>query len=278
MAFSLYASSGGTTTQLSDGNPFWLESASGLSSENVVRFSQSGPLQDGVSDLGYRLTPRTLELHLLFYATTDTLLDTYRSALLAAFRPLADISTFLYFERDDGETRRLDCRLTDEIKIELVPEEKAAKLHRATIRLRAANPLYSASSATIYTINHVSPGTYYGTIVLSSDVNARPLLTITGPITDPIISNITVGDAVNLTGLTLGSAESVSLDLRTGNKRFYNQSGSSIFGSITANAATLLDFHLATAPYAAGGTNVISVNAGSAGSVRIEFIDQYTSF
>lgn len=148
MAFSLYASTGSITTQLNDGSPFWLESAEGLSAGDVIRHAQRGPLQNGMTDLGYRLVPRLITLNILFYATSDATLDTYRDELTAAFEPLTSVSTFLSVERDDGEIRTLVCHLVDEIEINLVPEEKAARLHRATVKLRAANPLLKANSVT----------------------------------------------------------------------------------------------------------------------------------
>lgn len=139
---SLYASRSGVTTNLSNGSPFAFESLQDVGSAPVARYKQRGPLQHGVTDLGFRVQPRTITLNLRFYAATDAALDTHRQTLMDTFAPLTDISTFLYYDRDDGTTLRLTVFTVDEIEIDLVPEHRPGHLHRATLKLRAANPLW----------------------------------------------------------------------------------------------------------------------------------------
>lgn len=466
MAFSLYASTGSTTTQLNNGSPFWLESAEGLSGAPVVRHSQSGPLQSGVTDLGYRLQPRVVTLNLLFYASSDSTLDSYRQTLTSAFNPLPDISTFLTVQRDDGEIRTLVCRTVGEIKIELVPEERAGHLHRATVQLRAADPTWKSNSVTsasydygsadpwwlaggtisesqiisiaeypapaqpwvgykgttlavnagtpwavaIITAKHTadastidqyawadylgSAGLFYdytasrfmfnsmtnsgvgflwpgsatenyhviqnttnsmwtygsaGTIVhyavgggrtrLDSggrwrwryassnwgpelrkaliirdqteaqiialrvhmlannlgttntfgsvnvvndgDVPVYPLITLTGPMADVVITNQTTGDTIDLTGLSLSGTTSYILDLRDGNKALTDTEGNNAMGSVTTSPVGLASFYIAPAPTAAGGTNVITLTLGSTtadAQFSVEITNRYLSF
>lgn len=478
MAFSLYASTGSTTTQLNDGNPFWLERAEGMSGAPVNRHAQRGPAQDGVTDLGYRLRPREVTLHLLFYAATDTLLDTYRQTLTDVFNPLPSISTFLTVVRDDSELRKLVCHVVDEIEIDLVPEERVAHLHRAVVKLRAADPLYYANTVTsaIYnyatadewwyaggtiagtqilaiteypyrqqsaypyngvngTVNvgtpwavavvtakgtangsgldqyvwkdggggsagffydygtgkymfnnntggglgynwpgsveenyhviandtnsvwwfgsagtivaHVENGaghslrmpaygqgiTFYwrgnqdqstwtpdvrkglvfkagnstqlrsqlvalrtymlnnplgttntlGTITLvnDGDVPAYPLFTLYGPMTNPVITNQTTGEIIDLTGASLTGSAAYILDLRNGNKSLVDSDGNSAMGSVTTTPASLASFAIAPAPTASGGTNVITLTVDSVGTAayfQAEITNRYTSF
>jgi hypothetical protein len=143
MAFEFYVSSNNsTTTSLSDGAPFKFDSLEGISSAPITRFEQRGPVQQGVTDLGYRLGPRVMELSLLFHAASDSQLDTYRQQLMDAFKPLTETPIFLYCERDDGATRRLRVHTIGDIAITLTPELRPAHSHRATLRLRAAQPLW----------------------------------------------------------------------------------------------------------------------------------------
>ncbi len=477
MALTLYANTGGTITQLNDGIPFKLESAEGLSGSDVVRYEQSGPLQSGATDLGYRLNARVITLRILFYASTAVLLDTYRAALMAAFKPLDNTSTFLSVQRDDSEIRTLSVFAADDIDIALVPEEYPGHLHRATLILRAASPLWSANAATIGSASFSSDGpwwlaggsvsssefrhniymapsygavdvkgtgsegpydtwtvvmvtarettadlvslrdawvaydaptydggpaltrgtapapgtagvyhlstfgsgtgtavwpgttdynfhvqrqngtvrdwlyltsggtmaTYFagsvgasyfragtanfawrsfpglsinywapdirrgavftrtlslselnamapyamnqggGTITLvnDGDVNAYPLITLHGPMIDPIIVNSTTGGTIDLTGGTIGATENWFVDLRDGNKQIYNSNAENKLGSVTTTPVQLASFALAPDPIAAGGTNTIVLYAGSAGTAAtysVQIISQYMSF
>lgn len=467
---SLYVSvGGGTTTNLSDGNPFWMETGAGISSAPAQRHEQHGPLQSGVSDLGFRLAPRIVTLELHFYAATDAILDSHRDTLMSVFKPLSATSVYLYYERDDGITRRLTCQATESIDIELVPEQRPGHLHKATVKLRAADPAWldttvntAAFPSNHYTnwwlaggyidaanvMEHVeSPTqgqvwTYTGTItgdwsiafrtsqaspsgfnlwpavfhagtgilvpdnaskdvafyylyahsdyrwtaypgdndfgttmqagtrnyigmanggafyayydgtapylasgsvaqdfdisgparrwrsdrtgdtesfgwgpavpkaavfnialsasqrvaldtfmtgtatktILTSvnegDLSEYPLITIRGPIQNPVIVNETIGGTLNLTGLILGSADTCTVDLRDGNKRLYDQNGNTLLGSITT-PASLAKFYLAADPAASGGTNTIVVTGGSVSDnthVAIEHYHHYVSF
>lgn len=157
---TLTATVNGVITNLSNDSPFAFESLVDASSAEVVRHRQRGPLQSGVTDLGYRLRPRELTLTLRFKAATLTLLDTYRDTLTEAFKPLSDLPITLAYERDDGTTRQLTCYAIDEIAIDLLPEHWPGKLHRATIKLRASNPAWVGTSATTATFTGSGTSTW----------------------------------------------------------------------------------------------------------------------
>lgn len=455
MAFALYTSVGSTTTQLNDGSPFWLASAEGLSGSGIVRQGQSGPLQQGESNLGYTLAPRMITLNLHFYASSASTLDTYRDALIEAFAPHDSIYTYLSVQRDDNEIRTLVCQIVDEIKIELVPEEKAARLHRAVVSLRAASPLWKANSVTSGSASFSEMGSWwlaggaitsgsvrnhweyvgqtkvtafagtitdnwavavvtakdtagmgteaylfqdagsadfgrriggagdrYGffsvvgttswpsntgynyhviesrsgtpfwkywngtslitqvqgftdvsliganfawrrnnlatdyfwtpevrkaaiiqnsttaqletlapymldtlqgsiTLVNDGDVPAYPVITLRGPLADPVIVNTTTNGTLSLAGGTLSAADTWTLDLRDGHKRLYDQNGTNVLGSVSTTPIAMADFYLAPAPIAAGGTNVLVMTPGSVGSAALfaaEITNRYLSF
>lgn len=142
MAFTLSATVGSTTVTLNDNNPFRLLSARGLSGAEIRRVTLQGPAQHGDTDLGYRLGARDIELQIGFLAATDAVLDGYRDTLRAIFRPLTATPVLLKITRDDGSIRQLDCNLSGELKIDLLPEYRPGHYHLATVRLRAPNPAY----------------------------------------------------------------------------------------------------------------------------------------
>ena len=480
MAFQLYASVDDTTTQLNDGAPFRLENAAGLSGAGVTRLGQRGPLQSGVTDLGFRLRPRDITLNLIFTANDDAALDTYRDQLIAAFKPLENVSIFLSVQRDDDEIRTLMCHTTDEIAITLTPELRPGHTHRATVQLRAAYPLLRANSVTVSSASYgewwlaggaigttvavVSsavefPGVNWGasirsggipedwavafvtslapvappgssltygvwgnfnsherfgfwrkidafgtstfklggaepfvggvagtvsfgttwpggtannlhiieqrsgsvfwrywngsalathasagggtisydatidqvfswrtdnihpadgassgwqtnvtkgvvlvapttgqldalapymlglqgtpTIVNSGDVAAYPVISLQGPINNPVITNATTGQTIDLTGGTINDGVTWTVDLRDGNKQIYDQSGNNVMGSVSALPIGMADFAIAPHPVAAGGTNTIEVSnslAGSAAIFSVQITNEYLSF
>jgi hypothetical protein len=147
---------GDTTYNLNDDAPFRFVSFTDVSSAEIVRLGRRSPTQDSTFDLGYRLAPRTMQLELRFYASTAAILDTYRDQLAAIFKPTTSYTLQLRVERDDGVARTLNCHAVGEIEIALDPSEYAAKMHRATVTLRAANPAFKAASSTTATLSGVA--------------------------------------------------------------------------------------------------------------------------
>lgn len=465
MSFSLTAKTADTTISLVDHNPFGLESALGLTGSQIVRHEQRGALHTDTSDLGYRVLPREMVLTLNFHADTDAALDAHRKTLYSVFRPVDTDNIALTVTRDDGEVRVLFCQLMESIRIDLSPEDKAAHMHRAIIKLRAARPLWrptvatessmdwtaltewwlaggaltsgqvkdsseypnqgqqwghigsahtgdwgvafvtredtdndsddhylfnmlvgSGGSARMFNVGTTGPpkkyqvgeftnsGQFYdwqgestaynfhsvyrsgnmiwatydadgvvdsttfgvgsdlgsvgfwrnisgvigagantwvypfrkaivwslsaesevaalvpymlntltGTInyVNDGDVNAYPILTLYGPMADPVIVNETTNGTIDLTGVTLGSTDTIVIDLQTGDKSVFDQAVVNQLGSAT-NPISLARFYLAPAPTAAGGTNTIVVYPGSAGSaahMTMETYNEYLSY
>lgn len=142
MAFALDAIVNDVTYSLSDGDPFRLESAQGLAMPSVRRLTERGPRQDGDTDLGYRLEPRTITLALNFYADTYAALDGHRDTLATIFKPARGYDIKLRVTRDDGAVRQIDCHTVGPVDVRLVREERPGKLHRAVVQLRAADPTW----------------------------------------------------------------------------------------------------------------------------------------
>lgn len=141
MPFSLQViSATGGTYSLSAGTPYSLEQASGLWMAPVRRLTEQGPYQDGDTDRGYRLDPRTATLALNFTATSGSALDTHRDTLLSIFRPSTSTPLKLRLTRDDGAVRQLDCYTVGPVDLPLTKEHKPGNLHRAVVQLRAADP------------------------------------------------------------------------------------------------------------------------------------------
>lgn len=142
MAFSLTATVGSTTLNLANKSPYRLLHVTGASGVPVRRVVERGPAQVGDTDVGFRLSPRIIELAIGFYATTDAILDGYRDGLTQFFKPLTSTPVKLTFTRDDGAVRQIDCYTIDEIKIDLLKENRPGHYHNATVRLQAPDPAF----------------------------------------------------------------------------------------------------------------------------------------
>ena len=144
MAFALDVIVGSLTyvQSLSDGNPFSLVSANGLSMAPLHRLTEHAPRQDGDTDQGYRLDPRTITLTLNINAATAAALDTARDLLSTIFTPHPGYSILLRVTRDDGEVRQIECQTTGPVDVPLVKEHHPGHLHRVVVQLRAANPVW----------------------------------------------------------------------------------------------------------------------------------------
>jgi hypothetical protein len=192
MAFSLELVYVSSTVSLSNGAPYRLESLEDAGPAEVARLGQTSPDQHGLTDLGYRLQPRTFVMRVSFQDGNDIdggVFGDNRDLLFDYFRPSRLLK--LRMTRDDGEQRILECH-TLSIEIDLLPENYPARLNRATITLRAANPTW-------YTATAKNP-TYAGTAEWWTGNGAIGTANVMEYITNP-----TQGQAWTYTGTITGA-------------------------------------------------------------------------
>lgn len=111
----------------------------------------------------------------------------------------------------------------------------------------------------------------------TGDVDSYPVITIQGPITNPVIANTTTGDTLDFTGGTVGSADVWTIDLRYGRKSALNTSGVSVEQYLSTDS-DLATFRLVPDPLATGGTNVISVAGTATGTATVVTLSYYTRY
>ena len=88
-----------------------------------------------------------------------------------------------------------------------------------------------------------------------------PTITFTGPVTNPIIENATLGVRIAL-DYTLVAGEVITVTTAYGNKTIENAAGTNLIGTLTDDSD--LDFYIAPAPTAPGGVNVFNAWGGEA--------------
>jgi hypothetical protein len=138
----------GVTYDLSNGAPFKMLSITGIGSAPVRRLEERGPFQDGVTDTGYRLDARLINLVLNINGATRAATDGHRDTLGRIFSPAGGATIYLRCTRDDGEVRQIDCYATGMVDM---PAELAARplaAQRVGVQLKAPNPIWYDPAAT----------------------------------------------------------------------------------------------------------------------------------
>ncbi len=266
-------------TVVSLAGPIYVKAHQGLGMVKPVRSTQKGPYQHGRTLTNATLNERVVTLKLAVEETTEIALWTQARALVAL---LNQLTTPLYLDvtGPDGTIKRLDVYYQDGLTL---PRE-ADDLYGDwpdVIQLVADNPIaYGIESVvaswaivgggTGWTIPWVFPWT-----IGESDIDstlaitypgswpAFPIIRLTGPMEDPVVTNVTTGEVLSFNGTHFAAAEWVEIDCRYGYKTVTDDDGDNRLGTLTA-ASDLATFHLAPADEAVGGINDINVACAGA--------------
>lgn len=96
------------------------------------------------------------------------------------------------------------------------------------------------------------------TILYTGTWLSYPTFVITGPMTGPLIHNLTTGEIIQVNYI-VSSGETVTISLEYGNKSVINNLGTNLIGSISVDS-DMATFHLAPDPEAPGGENEIRIS------------------
>lgn len=117
-------------------------------------------------------------------------------------------------------------------------------------------------------------------VAYQGNVPEYPIVTIRGPIENPVVTNLVTGDTLTFSSVTLSASTTYTIDLRYGNKRVYDQGGTSRLDQLSSDS-DLATFALQPAPLAAGGTNVLMVSGnglGTATQVTVTYYNRYSEY
>jgi len=280
------------------GKPFHLIAHIGTGIATIERQQERGPYQNGVTDLGYRLEPRTINLPIQIEGDTRAHADALRSQLTRFFRPLPRTPVRLRFRRDDGAYRQIDTFLIGQTDFANTLDDRHDRFQKCVLQLRAADPLFydpalqnlifdigSGGSSGFQVpmevpllvtagvnIDAIQPITYHG------DEDEYPVLFVTGPADDVVITNETIGAKLDFTGTTIADGDTYTIDLRYAIKTITDSNGDNQIAKLTDDS-DLSTWRLAADPEAPAGINDIRVQipdeVTAATRVRIEFYNRY---
>lgn len=284
----------GTTYALNDlGQSILRLEQDGFGMPPVSRLQQRSPMQHGSTDVGFRLDDRKINLVIQPWATTEEGYYDARERLLEIFKP-GDDAIVLKYSYPTGRVRQIETHLDGGLMFGT--SERAGLAHRAVVSLYAPNPLWydPVGKAQVFALGggggacvvpFVVP-VAVGASVLDTTVPivydgtwlAEPIVRIVGPITNPVITNLTTGEVLSFTGYSIAGGDYYEIDTRFEYKTVKDAAGVSQIAKLL-NTSDLATFHLEPAPKVAGGSNIFrvvgtGVNAGT--SVTVYWSDQYT--
>lgn len=270
----------GTTYSLDDGTICYVAAVDGWGHPPLHRLSQRGPLQHGVTDLGFRLDPRDLALALDVIGSSGSDMEAKLADLSVLFAPSDDPVSFRY-TREDGAVRQIDCHAVAGLK--LGTGDGGPFDRRALVELLAPDPTFYEPTQQSATLQPISGGWAIpwaipwaiGTSDLDDDLvvtyagtwREHPVLRLYGPIADPVIANATTGEEIDLTGTVIAPGDWYELDLRPGYKTVVDSGGTNRLSAVLAGS-DLATWHLQP------GNNTISL-AGTGGTANTRLVVSY---
>jgi len=282
----------GITYSLDDGTYCQHLGHTGVGMMPSHRLTQRGPMQHGVTDLGFRGDPRTVQLALLIEGTSMSDYWTRRTTLLNLFKPTDD-PLKLRFTLENGDVRQLDCQAGG---LPLDSREKMRYTHAIGVTLRAADPAFydPVGKSVMFALGGgsaafeipmaiplnvgVSVMDQAVTIAYSGNWLAYPYrIRIVGPITDACITNLATDEKLDFDGITIAAADYYDVDCRYAYKTVLDSNEVNKIADLTEDS-NLDSWHLAAGPDAPDGQNSIQVTGAAvtaATEVTIQWFDRF---
>ncbi len=308
-----YITPDGRTYTFRDDERRFLMSIAGEGMPPIEYLEQQGPFQHGSSVVDFRLRPRVLQMlyrerlssrQRYWDARGGATMVTAAGArkqvagLLDAIRPnrqgVGQVQAGRLRKRlPDGSLRDLYVWVQEGPGFQPSEGGWDEWAYAEVLRFYAPDPVWidpvlQSASWTLSPLDQlVFTATFpivFGTTTIASTRNltylgtwlSYPVIYITGPITNPTVTNSTTGEVLALT-YTISAGEQVTIDCSYGAKTIINNSGTNLIGYLSTDS-DLATFHLEPHPGAALGVNSLTF-VGSDCSVATEGrLTYYTRF
>ena len=296
MAYSITYSVGGTTYNLNGfdatlGMNINYLGDQGFGLAPLHRITQRGPLQQGDSDIDFRLDPRILQIPL--YIDANSITDHYasRARLLQIFTPSNVIGTLTI--TTDTSVRAIDCYILGGMTMDV--DASSGYGVKAVVQLRAPDPTWYDPTPVVLTLTPSIAGTAFaipmaipltlGTSSINSTTTVAyggtwlsyPIITAVGPITGLSITNNSTGQVISLGTVAIAAGTTYTFDLRYGYKTVKTDAGVNKISDVTA-ASNLATWSIVPAPTTTGGVNSITITSSSSASPGAVTLTYYTRY
>ena len=282
MSYAITYTVGGSTFNLNgydatSGVTYNYQGDQGFGLAPLHRITQRGPMQQGDTDVDFRLDPRILQLPVVAVGMSTDDYYAARGRLLEVFSPTNGGGTLTV--TTSTWSRSIDVKVLGGMSFDTDP--KVGYELRTVIQLRADDPTWYdavphvvAGSAGIAGTPTAYPVVYprtYGTANINATTTytydgtwqAYPVITALGPITGLVITITTTG--------SIGAGRTYTYDLRYGRKTVYDDLGVNQIATVSASS------NLATWAIIVG-TNSISITASSSSAPAAVAITYNTRF
>lgn len=274
---------GGETYSLKGGDLCYFVGQDGLGMSPLHRLSERGPQQHGESDNGFRLDPRIFRLFLDVPGESAQDIYDRRDDLLRILAP--QNSPTVRFTLDNGDVRSIDAHVVGDLTFPSA--SRHGFLERAAVTMKAPDPtLYDPSvQGADFALSiggawaipweipwEIGEGALDTTedIAYTGSFDSYPVITVIGPITDLLIENLTTGDQLSFSGVTIAAADAYIIDCRYGYKTVEDNAGTNKIADL-ADPDDLATFRLvAPVDGSSSRTNQIHVTgSGMTGATNI---------
>lgn len=222
---------------------------------------QEVPLQPGARIRLVKTPSRPIKIPLLVRASSESVLATTRRTIEFALNPLRGPGT-LQIQANDGTTRQMTCYCEAGREGDEADTVRGPGWVVLPLQFRALDPYFYDLANTSVT-QTTFPATF--TQTNNGDEQAWPIWTITGPGTNPSITNNTTGKVLNFPAYALLASQVLTIDTRpTGAtaKTITRENGSNQFSQLASTASLW--------PLVTGGNSITITMTGTTGASQVQ--------
>ena len=223
------------------------------------------PFKDGEVYTQKYYSGRTIIFGIFMSSATATAMETLIDTLKTKLAPRTQ--QVLAQTREDGTIRNINAT----VDVSIQPERETSKQTRAVLTFRCTSPFWRLS--TVITDNTTTIDASPKAMVVTNPGSAPesdPVITLTGPLANTVITNSTNGAILTYTG-TIASPRVVTIQTVNGEYTATDDLAADKIGNVShSGGASLLPLDV--------GTNTLSITDGTAttGTVKVSFYAPFT--
>lgn len=289
-----YTNAAGTSVSLNstfyDSEIFFLGGDNfGLSPLHIV--TERSPVQQGETFRAFRLDPRIILVPLLVKCYSLQQQLDMQSRLLNIFKPTTQYGVFSVVY-PNGMTKNINTRVIGGMEFNQPTE--AGYSFRTVVKLYCGDPtwynpdqniipLYTQSGTPLaypkaYPVNYGTVTDSYVTLQYAGSWVSYPIITVTGPITNFSLTNVTKNQNITvLAGTTIPAGTTWRFDLSFGEKTVYDQSGNNKI-SLIDPSSELAQFAMYPEGDVPAGINVLTLTGTGMTTATTVYMSYYDRF